>query len=524
MTPVIDLLRFSAVSMDLLASARLSPQALAARQRDRLNQLLASTLRESRFYREHLRGSTPGTVSLSGLPPVTRQALMDRFDDWVTDPALTLAALRAFTSDPQRIGEPYLGKYLIWESSGTSHQPGIFVQDSRVMAVYDALDAQRRSAPRPMQRWLDPMMLAERIAFVGATSGHFASYVTMQRLHELYPWLVPSVRCFSILQPTRALVAELNEFKPSVLATYPTAAMMLVDQAQCAALNFVPSEVWTGGETLSATARRSIEAAFGCTVRNSYGASEFMPIAWECRQGQLHVNADWVIGSTMVRLSITPQCRCGPVTRPVAPTLQNALAGAQGVAHLHVDAAQVAIHGEQALAVVQPHGAAVEEIVARVNHLARQRRHDGRAGGGGNVHAAVRIARLAVEHPPQPERAGAPPRHRHLHAQDCRRAARGKGSLKVAITCAWWSRSRSKRAWSGATGPPCGATPSGAALCTAWGPRCRPPARAALRRCGSTVMCASPGIAASGMPTTAVHSMASPTTSTGTSAWPWRAC
>lgn len=295
MTPVIDLLRFSAVSMDLLASARLSPQALAARQRDRLNQLLASTLRESRFYREHLRGSTPGTVSLSGLPPVTRQALMDRFDDWVTDPALKLAALRAFTSDPQRIGEPYLGKYLIWESSGTSHQPGIFVQDSRVMAVYDALDAQRRSAPRPMQRWLDPMMLAERIAFVGATSGHFASYVTMQRLHELYPWLVPSVRCFSILQPTRALVAELNEFKPSVLATYPTAAMMLVDQAQCAALNFVPSEVWTGGETLSATARRSIEAAFGCTVRNSYGASEFMPIAWECRQGQLHVNADWVI-------------------------------------------------------------------------------------------------------------------------------------------------------------------------------------------------------------------------------------
>jgi phenylacetate-CoA ligase len=55
------------------------------------------------------------------------------------------------------------------------------------MAVYDALDAQRRSAPRPMQRWLDPMMLAERIAFVGATSGHFASYVTMQRLHETLP-------------------------------------------------------------------------------------------------------------------------------------------------------------------------------------------------------------------------------------------------------------------------------------------------------------------------------------------------
>jgi phenylacetate-coenzyme A ligase PaaK-like adenylate-forming protein len=30
-------------------------------------------------------------------------------------------------------------------------------------------------------------------------------------------------------------------------------------------------------------------------VRNSYGASEFMSIAWECDQHRLHVNADWVI-------------------------------------------------------------------------------------------------------------------------------------------------------------------------------------------------------------------------------------
>jgi phenylacetate-CoA ligase len=41
--------------------------------------------------------------------------------------------------------------------------------------------------------------------------------------------------------------------------------------------------------------RSCIEQAFGATVRNSYGASEFLPIAWECTHGRLHVNADWVI-------------------------------------------------------------------------------------------------------------------------------------------------------------------------------------------------------------------------------------
>jgi phenylacetate-CoA ligase len=41
--------------------------------------------------------------------------------------------------------------------------------------------------------------------------------------------------------------------------------------------------------------RRGIERGFGCQVRNSYGASEFLPMAGECSQGQLHLNSDWLI-------------------------------------------------------------------------------------------------------------------------------------------------------------------------------------------------------------------------------------
>jgi phenylacetate-coenzyme A ligase PaaK-like adenylate-forming protein len=38
-----------------------------------------------------------------------------------------------------------------------------------------------------------------------------------------------------------------------------------------------------------------IEAAFGCPLENEYGASECLSIAFGCRQGWLHVNADWVV-------------------------------------------------------------------------------------------------------------------------------------------------------------------------------------------------------------------------------------
>jgi phenylacetate-coenzyme A ligase PaaK-like adenylate-forming protein len=295
MTSVFDPLRLGAVALDVLACGHAAPDALIARQKSRLAKLLAAAVRGSGVYRERLRGIPLDTAPLSALPSVSRTELMERFDDWVTDPQLKLAELGAFIADPLRIGEPYLDKYLIWESSGTSHAPGVFVQDAQTLAVYDALEALRRSAPRPLQRWFDPMLLTERIAFVGATTGHFASMVSMQRVRQLNPWMARSLHCFDILQAIPTLVEQLNAFAPTVIATYPTVAALLADEASRGSLHFFPKELWTGGETLSPTVRRRVEQALRCSVNNSYGASEFMSIGWECGHGKMHANADWLI-------------------------------------------------------------------------------------------------------------------------------------------------------------------------------------------------------------------------------------
>ena len=288
-------MRLGAVALDVLACGRAAPQAIVARQRSRLAHLLDAIVRGSSLYRERLQGLVPASTPLSALPVLDRAELIERFDDWVTDPQLKLRQLRAFTADATRIGEPYLGKYLVWESSGTSHLSGVFVQDARAMAVYDALEALRRSTPWPLQRWFDPLLLAERIAFVGATTGHFASMVSMQRLRQLNPFMAQSLRCFSILQSTSALLDDLNAFAPTVIATYPTVAAMLADLAAQGALQFKPREIWTGGERLSPAVRHHVEQVLGCVLRNSYGASEFMSIGWECGHGQMHANTDWLI-------------------------------------------------------------------------------------------------------------------------------------------------------------------------------------------------------------------------------------
>lgn len=295
MSSIFDPVRLGSVTIDVLSCGRATAQAIAARQRSRLTQLLEAAVQGSALYQERLQGLPLDSTPLAALPVVSKCELMAHFDDWVTDPQLKLAQLRAFTANPELIGVPYLGKYLVWESSGTSHEPGIYVQDAQALAVYDALESVRRSAPRPLQRLFDPLSLAERIAFVGATSGHFASMVTMQRLRQINPFMAQRLRCFAISQCTKDLVAELNAFAPTVMATYPTVAAMLADEFRRGALRFAPQEIWTGGETLTPAVRERVEQTLGCAVRNSYGASEFMSIGWECGHRQMHVNSDWVI-------------------------------------------------------------------------------------------------------------------------------------------------------------------------------------------------------------------------------------
>ena len=295
MGTVFDPFRLACTCAETRAVGHATPQTLARMQRQRLAQLLTSARIGSRLYKARLAHLPEGASDLAGIEPIGREQLMAHFDDWVCDPALSLPDLQAWMADPANIGETYLGRYLVWESSGTSGSPGIFVQDAQTMAVYDALEALRRPPDTNPWRMWDPLYLTERVAFVGATDGHFASFVTLQRMPQLQPWLAPSMKSFSILQPLEQLTASLQAFAPTVLATYPTAAILLAEEVLAGRLKLKLRELWTGGETLSQVAREHIEQVLGCKVRNSYGASEFLAMGWECAHGHMHLNTDWLL-------------------------------------------------------------------------------------------------------------------------------------------------------------------------------------------------------------------------------------
>lgn len=79
------------------------PTGVAQRQRERLADLVAFARQHSVFYRDRYR-DLPARVDDPTLLPVTTKAeLMARFDDWVSDPAVTLQRITAHLADPDRI-------------------------------------------------------------------------------------------------------------------------------------------------------------------------------------------------------------------------------------------------------------------------------------------------------------------------------------------------------------------------------------------------------------------------------------
>ena len=70
---------------------------------------------------------------------------------------------------------------------------------------------------------------------------------------------------------------------------------LLADEQTAGRLPCSSAALWSGGEGLSPVARTRLEHVFGCPLHNEYGASECLSIGYACREGALHVNADWVI-------------------------------------------------------------------------------------------------------------------------------------------------------------------------------------------------------------------------------------
>ncbi|SFV22831.1 phenylacetate--CoA ligase family protein [Micrococcus terreus] len=284
-------------ALRLLLEARAArqggPQALVRRQRDRLAVMVAHARTCSPYYRRRYQGLPERITDPRVLPSTTKAALMAHFDEWVTDPALTLADVQAFVSDPALIGHRLLGRYTVATSSGTTGVRGLYLLDDRSRAVTAAM------AGRMLRDWLTPTDLVRiftrggRLAVVAATGGHFASGAVTAGLRR--GPAAARIGAFSVHDPLPQLVEQLNAFDPAVLAPYAATGELLAAEQDAGRLDIHPVLVVLAAEGLAEGGYAHIAEAFGATVRHSYAATECPFLSYSCAQGWLHVNSDWVL-------------------------------------------------------------------------------------------------------------------------------------------------------------------------------------------------------------------------------------
>jgi len=284
------------ITLDAWRARGASRAEIEARQRRRLAEMLSFVRRQSRFYKRHYADVPEDSTDLTQYPPVTKSMLIEHFEDVVTDTAITKAEIDAFVADETKIGERFLGKYPVWTTSGTTGEPGVFVQDETAWTVSDVvgdrwiLPALARLSP--LSRLVTQNL---HIALVAVSGGHFAGAAGLEMMRRESVYGERRLRLFSPKSPINDLISDLNQYQPAILEGYSTVLVELARAQQNGRLNISPALLLPTAEPISATQKRMLRDTFDCVVRELYGATEFVPIAAECDHGNLHANTDWVV-------------------------------------------------------------------------------------------------------------------------------------------------------------------------------------------------------------------------------------
>lgn len=283
------------LTWDAWRATRGGRQAVAVRQQVRLADLVAYARSHSPFYADLYRSLSDRVTSVEQLPSVTKATLMARFDEWVTDPAIRRSEVEAFIADRSKVGQPFLGKYMVCHTSGSTGVPAMLIHDGNLNLVNEVVGLVRM-LPN-MLSWRDTLRLMARPRSVGlfATDGHFLGAASLKRRHYERPEREKTSLGISPLQPMARIVEQLNAYQPNLLGGYASVMTLLAEEQKAGRLHIHPMLLAPSGEWLAPECRRELEEAFHAPVRAGYACSEAPMMAYECRHGRLHINADWVI-------------------------------------------------------------------------------------------------------------------------------------------------------------------------------------------------------------------------------------
>ncbi len=257
---------------------------LESEQAKRLRELRAFVAARSPFYQRFHRGLENGV--LADLPILSKATLMEHFDEVVTDRRIRLADVERHLAAAAP-ADRFLDRYVVLSTSGTTGRRGVFLFDEREWI--GAIAAITR--PIAWSGGAPSLRKPPRSALIAsATPWHYSARIGA----ALSTRLLPTLR-LDAGTPLPMLVERLNAWQPTALAVYPSVLLQLADEQLAGRLRIPLQNVATSAEVLPAETRRRVLEAWGIRVFETYGATEYAPIAAECAFGNKHLFEDRAI-------------------------------------------------------------------------------------------------------------------------------------------------------------------------------------------------------------------------------------
>lgn len=236
--------------------------------------------RLARFEPNHLR-----EADLHDLPVMTKDDLMEHFDEVVTDRRLTRDVVEAHLATLSN--DAYLlDEYHVCASGGSSGRRGAFVYDFEGWVT--AWGSLIRFI---MRRTTEVFGHASAPPVVALIAAEKASHMTAAFGQT---FRVPSLPIHRLpaTWPLSRIVAALNEIQPDSLQGYASIIHQLTGEAAAGRLRIAPRIVGTTSEPLLPEIREAITATWGVPLLNALGTTEGLMGASCSAERGIHLNDD----------------------------------------------------------------------------------------------------------------------------------------------------------------------------------------------------------------------------------------
>ena len=180
-------------------------------------------------------------------------------------------------------------RYSVISTSGSTGKPvSIFVEP---LFMYKTLIFYTRVLKEYNLSWRK-----NRIALLidlspGSGEEEFFSRSAIPSIDRVIP--LKNIRVYHVGDDPERIMEDLNKFKPEIIGGYPDIMKILATlKNRGKGENVNPRYIASSGAILDRYSREYLEETFNARVFETYGATECSPMAFECKEGNMHIQAD----------------------------------------------------------------------------------------------------------------------------------------------------------------------------------------------------------------------------------------